>query len=161
MIQLSDSISGEFATLEEKSALEMAKHSGQLTPKMVLSWLPKNTTPAQQDSMVRAHIKPCEIHWSTMPDTLHLPGHAPGKSLREVSLPLYYRESFFSKDSLFHPELPGGRQGWLVIPFLIQWLATISLPACCFFAFSWRVSPSRSLDNSSFAKQRHSSALPA
>ncbi len=112
MIQLSDSISGEFADSEEGGTLEMAKHDGgRLTPKMVLSWLPKNATPAQQDSMVRAHIKPSEIHWSNMPDTLHLPGHSPGKSLRDVSLPQYYRESFFSKDSLFHPELPGGRQG--------------------------------------------------
>ncbi len=112
MIQLSDSISGEFAGSEEGGTLETAKHDGgRLTPKMVLSWLPKNATPAQQDSMVRAHIKPSEIHWSNMPDTLHLPGHSPGKSLRDVSLPQYYRESFFSKDSLFHPELPGGRQG--------------------------------------------------
>lgn len=46
-----------------------------------------------------------------MPDTLHLPGHTKGKSLRDVSLPQYYKESFFSNDSLFHPELKGGRQG--------------------------------------------------
>lgn len=78
----------------------------------MLSWLPKNATPAQQDSMIRAHVKPCEItHWSGMPDTLHLPGHKAGKSFRDVSLPQYYRESFFSKDSLFHPELRGGRLG--------------------------------------------------
>ena len=25
--------------------------------------------------MIRAHIKPSDIHWSEMPDTLHLPGH--------------------------------------------------------------------------------------
>ena len=62
--------------------------------------------------MIRAHVKPCEItHWSGMPDTLHLPGHKAGKSFRDVSLPQYYRESFFSKDSLFHPELRGGRLG--------------------------------------------------
>ena len=29
----------------------------------------------------------------------------------EVSLPLYYRETFFAKDSLLHPELPGGSMG--------------------------------------------------
>ena len=87
------------------------KHTGELTPQQVLKWLPKDATPAQQDSMVRAHIKVSPIHWSNMPDTLHLPGHKPGKSIRDVSLPQYYRESFFSKDSLFHPELKGGRQG--------------------------------------------------
>jgi hypothetical protein len=38
-------------------------------------------------------------------------GHPAGKSFRDVSLPQYYRESFFSKDSLFHPELRGGRMG--------------------------------------------------
>lgn len=82
-----------------------------MTPRQVLKWLPKDATPAQQDSMVQAHIKPSPIHWSGMPDTLHLPGHKPGKSIRDVSLPQYYRESFFSKDSLFHPELKGGRLG--------------------------------------------------
>ena len=109
MTQQADSITLEAP--EAEVAQEPFKHSGGLTPKQVLSWLPKNATPAQQDSMVRAHIKPSEIHWSEMPDTLHLPGHEPGKSFRDVSLPQYYRESFFSKDSLFHPELKGGRQG--------------------------------------------------
>ena len=109
MTQQADSITLEAP--EAEVAREPFKHSGGLTPKQVLNWLPKNATPAQQDSMVRAHIKPSEIHWSEMPDTLHLPGHQPGKSFRDVSLPQYYRESFFSKDSLFHPELKGGRQG--------------------------------------------------
>ena len=29
----------------------------------------------------------------------------------DVSLPIYYKETYFSKDSLLHPELRGGRQG--------------------------------------------------
>jgi len=33
------------------------------------------------------------------------------ESPKEVSLPLYYRESFFANDSLLHPELPGGQLG--------------------------------------------------
>ena len=94
---------------EAEMAQEPLKYKKELTPKEVLKWLPKNATPAQQDSMIQAHIKPSEIHWSNMPDTLHLPGHQPGKSFLDVSLPQYYRESFFSKDSLFHPELKGGR----------------------------------------------------
>ncbi|MBD9300136.1 MAG: DUF4271 domain-containing protein [Prevotella sp.] len=96
---------------EAEMAQEPLKYKKELTPKEVLKWLPKNATPAQQDSMIQAHIKPSEIHWSNMPDTLHLPGHQPGKSFLDVSLPQYYRESFFSKDSLFHPELKGGRLG--------------------------------------------------
>jgi len=86
-------------------------HHTVLTPKMVLSWLPRNATPAQQDSAIQAHFKPSEIRWSSCPDTLHLPGHDKGHSLKDISLPQYYREGFFSKDSLFHPELPGGRNG--------------------------------------------------
>ena len=50
-------------------------------------------------------------------DTLHLPipTKVPiptkGYSLLDVQSPQYYREGFFSKDTLFHPELPGGRYG--------------------------------------------------
>ena len=112
MVQQADSIHTEVdAEAGSQQQNYKQNHSSQLTPKQVLSWLPKNATPAQQDSMIRAHIKPSEIHWSEMPDTLHLPGHEAGKSFRDVSLPQYYRESFFSKDSLFHPELKGGRLG--------------------------------------------------
>lgn len=111
MVQQADSIQTEAALEAESQPQVLRQHSSQPTPKEVLGWLPKNATPAQQDSMIRAHIKPSEIHWSEMPDTLHLPGHEAGKSFRDVSLPQYYRESFFSKDSLFHPELKGGRLG--------------------------------------------------
>ena len=87
------------------------RHSGQLTPQQVLRMLPRDATPAQQDSAIQKHIKASPIHWSSCPDTLHLPGQPVGKSFRHVDLPQYYKESFFSGDSLFHPELPGGRQG--------------------------------------------------
>jgi len=82
-----------------------------LTPRTVLSWLPRSATPAQQDSAIQAHFKPGPIRWSNRPDTLHLPGHDKGHNMLDVQLPQYYREGFFSKDSLFHPELPGGRYG--------------------------------------------------
>ena len=93
-----------------------------LTPAMVLSWLPRSATPAQQDSAIQAHFKPSEIRWSTRPDTLHLPGHDKGRSMLDVDLPQYYREGFFSKDSLFHPELPGGRYGVAgdPVPYTVQ-----------------------------------------
>ncbi|PTL33833.1 DUF4271 domain-containing protein [Prevotella sp. oral taxon 376] len=87
------------------------KHRRQPTPREVVGWLPENATPAQMDSAIQLHVKPSEIHWSQMPDTLHLPGHPRSKSVRDIGLPTYYKESFFMKDSLFHPELPGGRLG--------------------------------------------------
>ena len=109
MIQQEDSI----LTVPAEGELpqQESQHSIRLTPQKVLSWLPKNATPEQQDSMIQAYFKPDPIHWSQRPDTLHLPGHQPGKSYRDISLPQYYRESFFSKNALFHPELKGGRQG--------------------------------------------------
>lgn len=80
-------------------------------PYQVLRMLPKNATPAQQDSAIQAVFQPDEIHYSARPDTLRLPGQPLGKSVKDVSLPQYYRESYFKTDSLFHPELNGGRMG--------------------------------------------------
>ena len=83
----------------------------QLTPAQALRWLPRNATPAQQDSAIQAHFKPAPIRWSTRPDTLHLPGHDAGHDLLKAELPQYYREGFFSHNAMFHPELSGGRIG--------------------------------------------------
>ena len=81
------------------------------TPYQVLRLLPKDATPAQQDSAIQAWFQPGEIHYSEQPDTLHLPGHKAGRSLKDVSIPQYYRETFFANDSLYHPEINGGRFG--------------------------------------------------
>ncbi len=81
------------------------------TPYQVLRLLPKDATPAQQDSAIQAWFQPGEIHYSSRPDTLHLPGHGKGRNLKDVNLPQYYRENFFSKDTLYHEELAGGRSG--------------------------------------------------
>ena len=97
----------------EAIASDTALHipSRPQTPYQVLRLLPKDATPAQQDSAIQAWFQPGEIHYSDMPDTLHLPGHSIGRNLKEVDLPQYYRESYFSNDSLFHPELEAGRYG--------------------------------------------------
>ena len=87
------------------------KPSRPQTPYQVLRLLPKDATPAQQDSAIQAWFQPGEIHYSDQPDTLHLPGHSVGRNLKEVNIPQYYRDSYFSNDSLFHPELNGGRFG--------------------------------------------------
>ena len=67
-----------------------------MTPYQVLRLLPKDATPAQQDSAIQAWFQPGEVHYSNQPDTLHLPGHGIGRSLKDVNLPQYYRENFFS-----------------------------------------------------------------
>ena len=77
----------------------------------MLRLLPKDATPAQQDSAIQTWFEPGEIRYSEQPDTLHLPGHGIPRNLLSVDIPQYYRENFFSKDSLYHPELDGGRYG--------------------------------------------------
>ena len=83
----------------------------QPTPAQIISWLPKDATPEQQDSAVQAHSKPKVIHWSERPDTLHLPGQPVGKSVLSTDLPIYYKENFFSGKSCFYTETPAKRQG--------------------------------------------------
>lgn len=77
----------------------------------VLHKIPENATPEQRDSVLQTVFRVNKAHISTRPDTLHLPGQDKGKSIKEVNIPQYYREIFFSKDSLLHPELDGGRYG--------------------------------------------------
>ena len=81
------------------------------TPYQVLRLLPKDATPAQQDSAIQAWLEPGEIHYSSQPDTLHLPGQDVPRDLKKVEIPQYYRENYFSADTLYHPELSGGRIG--------------------------------------------------
>ncbi len=108
MLQQDSIVHQASAVLESDSVVVQHR---PLTPAQVLSWLPRDATPAQQDSAIQSRFKPSEIHWSEHPDTLHLPGHSPGVDLMDADLPQYYKESYFSNDTLFHPELPGGRYG--------------------------------------------------
>lgn len=80
-------------------------------PYEVLQQLPADATPAQQDSAIQSVFHVENTHLSTRPDTLHLPGHDKGKSAKDISLPQYYKQNFFSNDSMYHPELDGGRYG--------------------------------------------------
>ena len=98
-------------------------------PYQVLRMLPKDATPAQQGSAIQATFQPKPIRYSSRPDTLHIPGHEIGKSIRDVSLPKYYKETFFSKNSLLHPEIAGGRYGVAgdPVPYTVKSDDTISL----------------------------------
>lgn len=91
--------------------LPLPSRHRQPTPSEVLSWLPRDATPAQQDSAIQAHIKPSPVTWSERPDTLHLPGYDKGHSWRDASVPLYYRESFFTGKPGFHDSLFGSLPG--------------------------------------------------
>ena len=72
-------------------------HEEMRQPYQVLHELPRDATPAQQDSAIQATFQPKEIRYSDRPDTLHLPGYGKGKSALEITtLPKYYRESFFA-----------------------------------------------------------------
>src|SRR5574344_437134 len=102
--QATDSL--ELAPEEPQHHIAKPQH-----PYQVLRLLPSDATPAQQDSAIQAVLEPKEIHYSAQPDTLHLPGSKPGKNMKDVSIPKYYKEGFFSNDTLFHPELNGGRYG--------------------------------------------------
>ena len=77
----------------------------KLTPAKVLSWLPSDATPAQQDSAIQAHFKPGEIHWSERPDTLGLPSDGPFVETDFTKGLQFLRESYFSRDSLYNPEV--------------------------------------------------------
>lgn len=112
MIEQQDTTFQAFSEVQMHSADSAVRPKHHvLTPAEVVSWLPKDATPEQMDSAIQLHIKPSEVHWSTMPDTLHMPGEPRPKSFRDISLPTYYKQSFFSGDSLYHPELPAGRPG--------------------------------------------------
>lgn len=105
-----DSLSTESPVIEVEEPV-IHKTTKPQHPYQVLRSLPKDATPAQQDSAIQATFKPKEIHYSSRPDTLHIPGHDIGKSFKNVKLPKYYKENFFSTDTLLHPELNGGRYG--------------------------------------------------
>ena len=121
-------------------------YSRPQTPYQVLRLLPKDATPAQQDSAIQAWFKPGKIEYSQRPDTLHLPGHGPAVDLRIVSLPQYYRENYFSGDSLYHPEVAGGRFGVAgdPVPYTIRGDNMFtSLLLLCFVIFVVSISQSR------------------
>lgn len=111
MLLPQDTIASQQFAVGSSTDSTVQKPARPQTPYQVLRMLPKDATPAQQDSAIQAWFQPGEIHYSSQPDTLHLPGHDAGRNLKDVNLPQYYRESFFANDTLLHPELQAGRMG--------------------------------------------------
>ena len=91
--------------------MEAEEHHEPRSPYQVLRMLPRDATPAQQDSAIQAWFKPKEIRYSQRPDTLHIPGHGPARNLMEVDIPQYYRKNFFSNDTVFYTEQDNARFG--------------------------------------------------
>ena len=110
-MQLQDSILVSTPAAEHLTDTVAKQPARPQTPYQVLRLLPKDATPAQQDSAIQAWFEPAEIHYSEQPDTLHLPGHSIPRDLKKVEIPQYYKENFFSNDTLYHAELNGGRYG--------------------------------------------------
>ena len=126
ILHLSDSIHTQHAVSSVEENGEMLLKDSTVGkfrhPYQILRTLPKDATPAQQDSAIQAAFHPGEIHYSSRPDTLRLPGEPLGKSVYEVSIPQYYKETYFTSDSLMHPEINGGRMGIAgdPIPYLVS-----------------------------------------
>lgn len=134
---LNDSIVNEQKGLAEEEIIQYKKGK-TLHPYEVLRSLPRDATPAQQDSAIQAVFHPQPIRYSDMPDTLHLPGHVVGKSLTKVNIPQYYRQNFFSTDSMYHPEVNVGRYGMAgdPVPYTVRNDSIISSMLIVCFVFS-------------------------
>lgn len=104
-----DSIQTQGAAIADEAVA--AHHSGQLTPAQVLSWLPKDATPAQQDSAIRKHIKIKPCSYSGRRDTLGTPETKPGCDTFTLSKPQWHGKSLVQKDSVYRPEHTVWRHG--------------------------------------------------
>lgn len=88
---------GQPAEASAVTADSVARPAKPRTPYEVLRTLPRDATPAQQDSAIQATFQPREIHYSNQPDTLHLPGHEIGVKVTDVDIPIFYEKTFFAK----------------------------------------------------------------
>lgn len=116
----------------EENKEEMPRH-----PYQVLHELPRDATPAQQDSALQTiysdaayRRQPVAIDSTSMLNRCNMKNN-----LEKVELPQYYKQNFFSTDSLWHPELNGGRYGIAgdPVPYTIKGDNMITaLLLCCF-----------------------------
>jgi len=87
----------------------------QKHPYQVLRELPEDATPVQQDSALQSVYLPKKTHTAATTDSVAktdsvATNEAPAEDDVPV-IPLYYKETYFSNDSLYHPELSAGRRG--------------------------------------------------
>jgi hypothetical protein len=106
-------------------------------PYQALKELPRDATPAQQDSVLQAvYSNKSAAAPATPLDTASiLNRNKTTTNLEKVELPQYYKQNFFSTDSMWHPELNGGRYGIAgdPVPYTLSGDSTITaLLLCCF-----------------------------
>lgn len=83
----------------------------------VIARLPRDATPAQQDSAVQAAMPHRTLVLSTKPDTLCLPGLPADIYKFDIKkMPKAYEESFFKNNPHLHPEVSGGAMGKTASP---------------------------------------------
>lgn len=88
------------------------KTEGLHTPRQILNMLPKDATPWQQDSAVRANIHIPDVDWSKRPNPMCTPTtKADVPSDFSLSKPLYHSRSLVQPDSVYRPEYATYRQG--------------------------------------------------
>ncbi len=88
------------------------KTEGLRTPRQILNLLPKDATPWQQDSAVRANILIPNVDWSKRPNPMRTPTtQADAPSDFSLSKPLYHSRSLVQPDSVYRPEYATYRQG--------------------------------------------------
>ena len=135
------------AEAEESATAATPQHRHHITPAEAQRYLPADATADERDSIVQALCRPAPVTaWSSRPDTLHLPGLPIDYSVRDVNLPLYYRESYFTGKPYFHPDLYGGRPGIAgdPVPYSIARDNIITLLlTCCFVLAAIAFSKSR------------------
>lgn len=120
--------STEVKTVTEVPAPSLEDHhdapAHHQTTYQVLHELPRDATPAQQDSAIQSLFgggrAPIHAVEADSTNVLILTGNE--EQAEKVDLPQYYRENFFSTDSLLHPELNGDRYGTIgdPVPYTIR-----------------------------------------
>ncbi len=143
-----DSIEAKHKATHSVQMIEEHKEDMPRHPYQVLHELPKDATPAQQDSALQTVYSSMPYKKQAAPlDSTSLLNRCNVKTnIEKVELPQYYKQNFFSTDSLWHPELNGGRYGIAgdPVPYTIKGDSMITaLLLCCFIMMFVAFSKSR------------------
>lgn len=105
-------------TLAPTPSVPAASHAapapspGYHSPREILSRLPQNATPEQQDSAIRANYKFPQIDWSRRPNPMRTPQtHVDTSHKFSLKKPMYHSKSMVQPDSIYRPEYAVYRQG--------------------------------------------------
>lgn len=136
---------------QSSHGVQMIEEHKQEEPRhlyQALQELPKDATPAQQDSVLQTVYSNVAYKKQAVPlDSTSMLNRCNIKNnLEKVELPQYYKQNFFSTDSLWHPELNGGRYGIAgdPVPYTIKSDNMITaLLLCCFILMFVAFSKSR------------------